>query len=148
MWVVGSCQYLSYFRLSFALLPLKAHSQVSENFFQLKSVFHWQFLITSIFSVSLKFRVCYIKGQWGAFFVVFHHKICVFIIFVSFLWQSIEFPQKNINQSETGIYDKKLSVKLFVKFFYMKNAFYFTLSALFVLKIFNFNFDSLVKRSD
>ena len=53
-----------------------------------------------ISSVSLKFRACYITGQWGEFrvknaticlhilfwyfFVVFHHKICVFIIFISF----------------------------------------------------------------
>ena len=52
-----------------------------------------------IFSVSLKFRAYYITGQWGefinkwylmllytflAFFAVFYHKMCVFIIFVSF----------------------------------------------------------------
>ena len=53
-----------------------------------------------IFSVSLKFGACYITGHWGEFrvknaticlhilfwyfFVVFHHKICVFIIFISF----------------------------------------------------------------
>ena len=30
---------------------------------KLLSVFHWQFLITFIFSVSLKFRACYITGQ-------------------------------------------------------------------------------------
>ena len=52
-----------------------------------------------IFSVSLKFEAYYITGQWVefikkcylmlsdtlvAFFVVFHHEICVFIIFISF----------------------------------------------------------------
>ena len=55
-----------------------------------------------IFFVYLKFGACYITGQWGDFrvknatirlhihfcyfffFVVFHHKICVFIIFISF----------------------------------------------------------------
>ena len=53
-----------------------------------------------IFSISLKFGACFITGQWGKFrvknaticlhilfwyfFVVFHHKICVFIIFISF----------------------------------------------------------------
>ena len=38
------------------------------NKFRLKqptSVFHYQFLITPIFSVSLKFEACYITGQWG-----------------------------------------------------------------------------------
>ena len=91
------------------------------------SVFHWQFLITYIFSVSPKFRACYITGQWGEFtvknatlylnilswhfFAIFHQNICVFI--KSFLfWWSVEFPQQNINQSETGIRDKKLSVEL------------------------------------
>ena len=50
------------------------------------------------FSVSLNFGVCYITGQWSEFttknatlcfhllfwhfFVVFHHKICVFIILI------------------------------------------------------------------
>ena len=82
------------------------------------------------FSVSLKFRACYITGQWGEFtvknaslywdilswgsFYCFHQKI-VFIIFVSFWW-SIEFLQYNTNQSETGIGDKKLSVELYVIF--------------------------------
>ena len=53
-----------------------------------------------IFSVSLKFEACYITGQWGEFreknaatclqilfwyfFIVFLHKICVFVIFISF----------------------------------------------------------------
>ena len=74
-----------------------------------QSVFHWQFLFTYIFSAFLKFGVCYIMGLWGVcyimgqwgkfivknatlclhillrqFFVVFHQKICVFIIFISF----------------------------------------------------------------
>ena len=31
----------------------------------LLSVFHWQFLITYTFSVSLKFGACYITDQWG-----------------------------------------------------------------------------------
>ena len=65
-----------------------------------QSVFHWQFLFTYIFFASLKFGVCYITGRWDKFrvknatlclhkrlwhfFVVFHKKICVFIIFISF----------------------------------------------------------------
>ena len=35
--------------------------------FILRGVFHWQFLIAYIFSVPLKFRACYIMGQWGEF---------------------------------------------------------------------------------
>ena len=31
------------------------------------SVFHWQFLITYIFSGFLTFWACYIKGQWSEF---------------------------------------------------------------------------------
>ena len=63
------------------------------------SVFHWQLLITYIFSVSLKFQACYITGQWGEFTVknaTFYldklswhsfccfQQTCVFIIFISF----------------------------------------------------------------
>ena len=52
------------------------------------------------FSVSLKFGACYITGQWGEFriknafwhFVLFHHKICVFIIFISFLDEVYKIP--------------------------------------------------------
>ena len=62
-----------------------------------RSVFHWQFLIIYILSLSLKIGACYITGQWGRvlskeryfvftctfssfFFCVFHQKICVLII--------------------------------------------------------------------
>ena len=49
-----------------------------------------------LISVPLKFRACYITGQWSQFrieyatlcffmlFVVFYHKICVVIVFISF----------------------------------------------------------------
>ena len=94
------------------------------------NVFHWQFLITYIFSISLKFRACYIiTDQWGEFtaknatlylhvlswhfFVVFHQKICVLINFI-FFWWSIKFRQQNINQSKARIGDKKLSMELYV----------------------------------
>ena len=30
-------------------------------------VFHWQFVVSCLFSVSLKIRACYITGQWGEF---------------------------------------------------------------------------------
>ena len=68
-----------------------------------RHVFHCQFLITYIFSVSLMFGVCYIAcyitGQWGEFWVknatfclhvlfwhffVLHQKNCLFIILISF----------------------------------------------------------------
>ena len=39
------------------------------EFLRIKSVFHWQFLSTYIFSVFLKFRACCITGQWGDFTV-------------------------------------------------------------------------------
>ena len=50
-------------------------------------------------------KECYFKftHTFLAFFIVFHQKICVFIIFISsFFWWSIEAPQQNINQTETG----------------------------------------------
>ena len=37
-----------------------------------------------------------------------------FIFIILFFWWSIEFPQQNIDQSETAIGDKKLSVGLYV----------------------------------
>ena len=37
--------------------------------FSLKRVFDWRFLITYIFSKTLKFRACYITGQWSKFTV-------------------------------------------------------------------------------
>ena len=46
------------------------------------------------------------------FFVVFHHKIGVFIIFISFFKKSLKFPQQNINQSETRIGGFQLSAEL------------------------------------
>ena len=86
-----------------------------------------------IFSVSVKFGPYYITGQWGefiekmllnafiyffgifffCFLFVFHYKICVFIIFISFFWWSIKFPQQNINQSKTWIDGHSLSAELY-----------------------------------
>ena len=52
------------------------------------------------FSVSLKFGACYITSQWDefriknpflVFFGLFHHKICVFIIFISFFEEAWNF---------------------------------------------------------
>ena len=56
-------------------------------------------------------------------FFVFHRKICVFIIFIFF----IEFLQQIINQSQTGIGDKKLSVELYVYNIYSHKTFKITL---------------------
>ena len=64
-------------------------------------------LITYISSVSLKFRTCYIMGQWGEFRVknaslcfaitfrpflfVFHQKMCTLVIFIYFFdkWSNL-----------------------------------------------------------
>ena len=94
------------------------------------SVFRWQFFITYIFSVSLKFQACYFMGQWGEFtvknttlylnilslhfFFVFHQKKLCFYRFHFFFWWNTKFLQQNINQPETGIGDKKLPVELYV----------------------------------
>ena len=77
------------------------------------SVFHWQFLITYIFSASLKCGACYIiTGLWGEFSVK-NANLCLHILFFIFLffiknlcfydfqfffffWWSIKFPQRNI----------------------------------------------------
>ena len=74
-----------------------------QSHWQFWSVFHWKFLITYIFFVSLKFWACYATGQWGrvsseeyyfifkytfvAFFfvAVFRQNICALISFISFL---------------------------------------------------------------
>ena len=119
------------FEIFFSVLPKSLqflHSAVLSG-----SVFHWQILITCIFSISLKFGACYITGQWGEFrvmntilclhilfwyvfflfFVLFFiKKICFYHFHFSFWW-STKFPQQNINQSETGIGEKKLSVELY-----------------------------------
>ena len=53
--------------------------------------------------------LCMFKYTFLASFIVFHPKITVFITSI-FFWWSIKFPQQKINQSETGIGDKKLSI--------------------------------------
>ena len=71
--------------------------------------------------LAIKFGACYMRGQWEwyfhillRYFFVFHHKISVFYNFISFFWWSIKFSQQNSNQLETGLGDKKLSVKLYI----------------------------------
>ena len=52
-------------------------------------------------------KVCYfiVTDTFLSFFVVFHHKNYAFIIFISFFDEISNFPEQNINQSETGIGD-------------------------------------------
>ena len=77
---------------------------------QVESEFRWQFFITYIFSVSLKFRACYITGPVGrvysnkryfiftytflASFCCFSSKICAFNIFISFFDKVTNFRNK------------------------------------------------------
>ena len=58
-------------------------------------------------------KECYFRliFTFLAFFVVFYQQICAFIIFISFLDEVANFRDR-INQSKTGIGDKKLSAKL------------------------------------
>ena len=80
-----------------------------------------------IFSASLKFGACYIAGQCGyflkkcywillctlmAFFFVFHHKICVFIIFISFSDKLSNFFNRILTNRWIGGF--KMSAELFV----------------------------------
>ena len=51
-------------------------------------------------------------------FDVFLQKVWVSIIFISLMKYQISTTQHNINQSETGIGDKKLSVEMCVRFHY------------------------------
>ena len=65
--------------------------QILINYFVYKSAFLWQFLITYIFSVSLKFRACYITGQWGEFRVK-NSTLCLYLRF----WHFFLFLSKNL----------------------------------------------------
>ena len=44
--------------------------------------------------------------------VVFHQKMFLSFLFIFLI--SIEFPEQNINKSETGLVDKELSVEVYV----------------------------------
>ena len=59
----------------------------------------------------LLFIYMYFPGIFLSFFI----KNFVFYHFHFFFWWSIEFPLQNMNQSETGIGDKKLSVKPYAR---------------------------------
>ena len=49
------------------------------------------------------------------FLICFSSKHLYWYHFRFFFWSSIKFPQQNINQSESGIGDTKLSVELFAR---------------------------------
>ena len=70
-----------------------------------RSVYHWQILITNIFSISLKFGICYILGHRDEFrvndatiflHILFWHFLLFFMknMFIIF---SIKFLQQNIS---------------------------------------------------
>ena len=87
-------------------------------------MFHQQFLVSDIFSVFLKYGACYITGQWSDFrvknaftyfhilfwhcFVVFRHKICVFVISIAFFDKLSNFRNTIFNQSESRIGERQL----------------------------------------
>ena len=62
-------------------------------------MFHWEFLITFIFSRSLKFGACYITGQWGEF-TVKNTTLCLntlfLFIFLFFVFCFFCFSSKNL----------------------------------------------------
>ena len=62
--------------------------------------------------------------------VVFHRKICLSVIFNSFFRWSIKFSLWNINQSETEIRGRKMSVEMYVSvLFKLKCAYYVGLTS-------------------
>ena len=79
------------------MLQIKKHECVSLTIY-----YHLYILGISKFRVN-NTTLCFYMLL--TFFVVFHQRICVFIIFISFC---IKFPQQNINQSETWISVKKI----------------------------------------
>ena len=87
----------------------------------IKSVFHWKFPISKVLnmlhhgSVGLVFTYTFL-----AYFCRFWSKKLCFYHLHFFIWWSIEFLKQNINQSETGIGDKKLSVEPYVNMQYWK----------------------------
>ena len=77
--------------------------------------FHWQFLITyrgSVERVQSKKRYLMFTYVFLAILLLFFIKKLCFYHFHDFFWRSIKFPQQNINHSQTGIDNKKLSVEM------------------------------------
>ena len=92
-------------------------------------MFNWQFLISYIFSVSLKFGVCYITGQRGEFrikqatlgfsqifwifFSFFNYKSCVFIIVSSFFDEASSFSRNQWSELVSGTMKNHIIENLF-----------------------------------
>ena len=98
-----------------------------DTIFLLTSVFHWQFLITYISSKYVKFgelhqgsvgpvktneSCCKCAYNFLVLFCCFLSKNLCFYFWFSFFDEASNFG--NINQTETGIGDKNLSVELYV----------------------------------
>ena len=101
------------------------------------SVFVWQNDTTSYFSMSLslKFGACYITAQWGrvqggnttlcfhllcrhfVVVVVFHHKICVSIIFNSFLDKASNFCYRILTNQKQKFVVKNCQWKCMPQYF-------------------------------
>ena len=92
-----------------------------------RSVFLWQCLINYIFSISLNSGTCHtsrVSGTgselkmllrmyiFGIFLLFFIKKMCLYHFHFFFRW-STKFPHQNIDQSETGFGNTKLSVELY-----------------------------------
>ena len=84
-----------------------------------------------IFSVSLKFGTCYISGQCGQFiknvtflhFVVgFHHKICVFTIFISFSEKVPNFHNRILTNQKRELVISNCQRNYMVKYIHKKAA--------------------------
>ena len=91
-----------------------------------------------IFSVSLKFGTCYITDQcgeftkkmllnafmyfFGIFFVVFHPKICVFIIFISFSDKVSNFRNRILTNQKRELVISNCQRNYMVKYIHKKAA--------------------------
>ena len=98
----------------FCFLQRKKKLINSDNIFR---VFHWQFFIDYIFSISLNFGACCITSQWGKvqskecyfmytdtfwhFYCCFSSRHMCFYHFHFFFRWSFNFPQQSIDHSET-----------------------------------------------
>ena len=91
-------------------------------------MFYRQFLITYIFSISLIFGACHIKGLWSEFrvrnatlylrilfniFMLFSSKKYTFLSFSFPFFYEVSNPQQNSNQSEIGTGDERLLKELY-----------------------------------
>ena len=115
---------ISQYALYAAIITKKSHVWLGTVHSFTLSVFLWQNNTTLYFSVSLKLAALCMTGQWSGFtikrliyvfiyffwhyFVVFYHKICVFIIFISFFDEVSNFR----NRIQESIRNKNLQSKV------------------------------------